>query len=209
MPRKIKKNMKETWEIVADKLKEMAPIVYKDLNEGATQEQIDELERLTGVKLPIDFVEFYKIHNGQTPIKFAPDISLFDHTKLMSIEEIIEVWTRWKEQVDAGEFIDNKNMPWKTNPDTGIKNDWWNPLWIPFFDDADCNHYCIDLDPAPNGNYGQVIKTWHDDKERRMIAKSFKDWFIQFKEDLLNGKLVKVEYSSEGSLTYYGIDYKD
>jgi cell wall assembly regulator SMI1 len=146
--------MKETWEIVADKLKEMAPIVYKDLNEGATQEQIDELERLTGIK-------------------------------------------------------DNKNIPWKTNPDIGIKNDWWNPLWIPFFDDADCNHYCIDLDPAKDGNYGQIIKTWHDDKERRMVARSFKDWFIQFKEDLLNGKLVKVEFSSEESLIYYGIDYKD
>jgi cell wall assembly regulator SMI1 len=59
--------MKETWKIVADKLKEMAPIVYKDLNEGVAQEQIDELERLTGAKLPIDFVEFYNINNGKTP----------------------------------------------------------------------------------------------------------------------------------------------
>jgi cell wall assembly regulator SMI1 len=88
----------------------MAPLVYEDLNDGATQEQIEKLERVIGAKLPIDFVEFYKIHNGQTPIKFDPDISLFDHAKLMSIDEIIEVWQMWKELVDAGEFIDNNVM---------------------------------------------------------------------------------------------------
>jgi cell wall assembly regulator SMI1 len=202
--------MKEIWKTIENKLKEMAPLVYEDLNEGATQEQIDELERVIGAKLPTDFVEFYKIHNGQTPIKFDPEITLFNHAKLMSIDEIIEVWDMWKGLVEAGEFIDNKNKPKKTNPDTGIKNDWWNTLWIPFFDDGNSNHYCIDLDPAQDGNYGQVIQTWHDDKDRKLIARSFKDWFIQFKDDLLNEKLVRIEYvDDDGKLFYYGIDYKD
>jgi cell wall assembly regulator SMI1 len=202
--------MKETWKTIENKLKEIAPLVYEDLNGGATQEQIEELERVIGAKLPGDFVEFYKVHNGQTPIKFDPNISLFDHTKLMSIDEIIEVWEMWKELVDAGEFIDHKNKPKESNPGIGIKNDWWNTLWVPFFNDGDSNHYCIDLDPAKDGNYGQVIQTWHDDKDRKFIARSFKDWFVQFKEDLLNEKLIQKEHvGGDGSLIYYGIDYKD
>lgn len=198
--------MKETWKAVEDVLKEIAPLVYKDLHEGASQADIDELESLIGVKLPADFIEFYKVHNGQTPIKFDPDIAFFDHTKLMSVAEIIEVWTMWKEMTEAGEFTDD-DKPWITTPDTGIKKDWWNPLWLPFFDDANSNHYCIDLDPAPDGNYGQVIRTWHDDKERRLIARSFKDWFVQYKTDLLSGKLVLLTHSNQDELVYYGMDY--
>jgi len=198
--------MKETWKIVEDKLKEVAPLVYNDLNAGATQADIDELENVIGKKLPADFIEFYKVHNGQTPIKFDPDISLFEHTKLMSIAEITEVWTMWKEMVEAGEFEDD-NKPWPTEPGAGIKKDWWNPFWVPFFDDADSNHYCIDLDPAPDGNYGQVIRTWHDDKERRLIARSFKEWFIQYKEDLLSGKLILKTHGNADGPVYYGVEY--
>ncbi|HEX6427039.1 MAG TPA: SMI1/KNR4 family protein [Niastella sp.] len=203
--------MKETWKAIENKLKEMAPLVYEDLNEGATQAQIEELERVIGAKLPDDFIEFYKIHNGQKPINFNPNIALFDHTKLMSIDEIIEEWDMNKGLLEAGEFVDHKNQPKKTVPDVGIKNGWWNTLWIPFFDDGDCNHYCIDLDPAKDGSYGQVIQTWHDDNERKLIARSFKDWFVQFKEDLLNEKLILNEYTrdEDGSLLYCGIDYKD
>ena len=48
--------MKETWKAIENKLKEIAPLVYEDLNGGATQEQIEELERVIGAKLPGDFV---------------------------------------------------------------------------------------------------------------------------------------------------------
>jgi len=201
--------MKETWQIVAAKLKEIAPLVYEDLNEGATQAEIDELQSLMGVKLPADLIEFYKIHNGQTPIKFDPDIAFFNHHKLMSVAEITEVRTMWTDMVEAGEFVDRKGLPKRSKPDAGIKDGWWNTLWLPFFDDANSNHYCIDLDPSPEGNYGQVIQTWHDDHERRLIAPSLKAWFIQYKEDLATGKLVVKTHGDKDALTFCGIEPAD
>jgi|GEM_PF-4118631 len=36
---------------------------------------------------------------------------------------------------------------------------------------------CIDLDPAPGGTVGQVIRRLHDDDRRERVAASFTQWF--------------------------------
>ncbi len=208
----MKENITQLWDSVDSKLKEIAPLICGDLKNGATQEQINELENLVGIKLPSSFIEFYKIHNGQKEFKFDPYISFsfYEFTKLMSIDEIIECWKMWKEHYDGGEFIDKKGNEEKTIPDKEIKPKWWNILWIPFFDDMDCNHYCLDLDPSSEGNFGQVIKMWHDDGRRILISNSFEDWFLQYKNDLVNNKFVLLEdFNSDGELELYHVCDED
>jgi len=133
---------------------------------GVTRAKIKELETLIGAKLPVDFVSFYKVTDGIERF----DIFVEDE-ELLSFEGIMSEWKIWKDLYDKNTFIDRKTQPAK-----GIRTDWWHPLWLPITYDGYGNHYCLDLAPAEGGTYGQIIKMWHDDTERPLIAKSFVEW---------------------------------
>lgn len=189
--------MTEIWKSIESKLAEIAPDILDNLNDGVTDVEVEDLERLINVKLPIDFVEFYKIHNGQA----AGSAGIIEREELLSFERIKDEWQVWKDLLDSKDFEDN-NGPYTSTPDNGIKNDWWNALWIPITYDGSGNHYCLDLDPANQGNYGQIIRMWHDDAQRSLAANSFKEWITDYKNKLVGEQLVFSE-------DYFGIIDKE
>jgi cell wall assembly regulator SMI1 len=77
-----------------------------------------------------------------------------------------------------------------SDPEDGVKNDWWNPLWVPFTFDGSGNHTCIDLDPAPNGSVGQVIRMWHDAPCGELYASSFTEYISNYILGIETGKYV-------------------
>jgi cell wall assembly regulator SMI1 len=91
----------------------------------------------------------------------------------------------WNDLLQGGDFRDAKG-----NPEAGIKDDWWNARWIPLTYDGSGNHDCLDLDPAPGGNVGQIIGMWHDDAHRALLAPSFTEWLKAFADDLEAGEYV-------------------
>ena len=121
--------------------------------------------------------------------------------ELLSFERIADEWKVWKDLLDSKDFED-KNGPFSSTPDSGIKKDWWNALWIPFTYDGSGNHYCLDLDPSNEGTYGQIIRMWHDDPQRNLVANSFSVWMTDYKNKLVSGQLV---YSED----YFGIIDKE
>lgn len=137
------------------------------------------------VQLPSEFVSFLKIHNGQN----SNSEGLLDAEQLLSTERIAQEWAVWKELLDKGTFIGIYS-----DPAGGVKNDWWNPKWIPITYDGSGNHYCIDLDPASTGTSGQIIRMWHDEGTRELVAPSFKVWISQYLAELKNGQYI---YSEE------------
>lgn len=183
--------MKELWSAIKAKLSEIAPEIIENLNEGATDENLNLLEKTINAKLPESFKEFYKIHDGQSG---GP--GMFDCEEFLSIDRIIDEYSIWKK------LLDQNKLQGTSNPDEGIKNNWWNSLWIPITYDGSGNHYCLDLDPSEEGHYGQIIRMWHDDSERTLEADSFLEWVTTYKENLESGQFV---YSEE----YYGIIDKD
>jgi cell wall assembly regulator SMI1 len=189
--------MKKVWEQIITKLNEIAPEMVNNLNEPVTDEQIKQLEEKISAKFPEEFIEFYKVHNGQD----SDGPGLIFCEELLSFERINNEWGIWKGLYDSKTFED-ENGHFTCEPDKGIKNIWWNPLWIPITYDGSGNHYCLDLDPADSGNYGQIIRMWHDDPSRTFEASSFKIWIEKYANDLVNGKLV---YSDD----YYGIIEKE
>lgn len=177
--------MKETWTKIEDWLKKNAGQVYDSLNEGATDNDFEDLEDLIDKKLPDDFKAFYRIHNGQV----AASPGLIDGEELLSTERIMEEWSVWKELYDKGVFDDSVS-----EADNGVKEDWWHPLWIPITYDGSGNHYCLDLSPDEGGKKGQIIRIWHDSPERELIENSFKIWMEYFADDLEEGEYI---YSEE------------
>ena len=178
--------MKDTWKRIEDWLRTNAPAILVTLQPGATDSQIQELEEYLSVKFPIDVKESYLIHNGQN----GYDFGLVDGQEFLSLERIKDEWEVWKGLLDGGDFEGSGS-----EPDTGIKPDWWNEKWIPLTYDGWGNHYCLDLDPAEGGSVGQIITMWHDDVPRELLAGSFREWLKRFADKLEAGEyLFSEEY---------------
>lgn len=114
---------------------------------------------------------------------------LLDNTEFLSTTAIFDQWLVWKDLLDGGQF---KGIA--SEPDPGIKDDWWNAKLIPFTYNGSGDHYCLDLDPAEGGSNGQVITMWHDMGDRNIQGKSFTLWFSNYVNAVLDGKYA---YSEE------------
>ena len=167
------------WNRFENWITKNASHLTSELNGSASEDDIAKLEKTIGGKLPKEYNDFLMIHNGQN----RDSEGLIDTEELLSTERVLEEWSVWKELLDKGDFKDSQSEPNK-----GIKSDWWNSKWIPITYDGSGNHYCIDLDPDTSGKSGQIIRMWHDSAERELIANSFGEWISQYVNDLEKGK---------------------
>lgn len=189
------------WNGFKNWIAENASDLQNSLNPGASNEQLDALEKLIGKDLPSDVRAIYKVHNGQD----SAEPGLLIGEEFLSLSRMADEWIIWKELLDADTFSD-ENGEFTSSPDEGVKNNWWNPAWIPVSYDGAGNHYCIDLDPDENGTYGQIVRMWHDSDERELVADSMKEWLADYVQNLEDGKcffseeyggIVEREYEEE------------
>ena len=172
------------WNRIKNWLTKNASHLKSELNAPASEDDIVKLENMISGELTKEYIDFLKIHNGQN----RDSEGLINTEELLSTERIIEEWSVWKELLDNGEFNGIQS-----EPDKGIRNDWWNSRWIPITYDGSGNHYCIDFNPSNGGKNGQVIRIWHDSPERELIANSFKEWMTNYVQDLEKGNYVYSE----------------
>lgn len=165
--------MRELWDRLEAWLAANAPTLLETLQPGATEEQIAQAEALLGIRFPEAFKASCRIHNGQEALAEG----LMDAREFLSLERIQDEWTVWKELLDSGTFDGMKG-----DPEGPLRDDWWNPAWIPITYDGAGNHDCLDLDPAAGGKVGQVIDFWHDEATRSVEADDFIAWFAAFVE---------------------------
>ncbi|MBH5328783.1 SMI1/KNR4 family protein [Eikenella sp. S3360] len=137
------------------------------LNPGATDADFAQLEQTLGFPLPEDFKALYRAANGENGIA-----GILIDEEWLSIERITQEYKVWKTLFDDGSFQHGNGTDFGCTPEhPGIKPDfWWNPKWIPLTADGGGNGNMIDLDPAPSGTAGQIIRMWHDSPERSLEA---------------------------------------
>lgn len=181
--------MQEIWMRIEKWLKANAPAGLEVLQSGASDTQISELESVLSVQLPEDVKVLFRICNGQSSYDFA----LIDGCEFLSLARIEEEWGVWKDLLDSGNFQDEDGQDYGCEAELGIRNVWWSPQWIPLTYDGSGNHDCLDLSPAEGGTQGQIIKMWHDDPERRVMAPSFRAWLQEYAEGLESGEYVYSE----------------
>lgn len=151
-------------------------------NDGATDDDFNELEKVLGFELPNDFKEIYRIHNGA-----KSDSTTLAGEEWLSIRRIIIDYEMWNELFEAGDFDDVQAEP----SSLAIKAEFWfNPKWIPFTTRLNGDGRMIDLDPSESGTVGQIIYMYHDDTERRLENICLKDFFEQYANDLENDKYI-------------------
>ena len=173
--------MKTIWNRIEKWLDANAPKVRSGLNPGASQSQIADAEASLRISFPQDIVDTFMIHNGQASV--TP--GLLYGWEFMSVERIVDEWKVWKGLLDGGDFKG-------TNSDSVgyTVTDWWNPHWIPLTYDGAGNHHCLDLSPGRLGKAGQIIRMWHDDAARDLLAPGYREWLSQFASGLEAGRFV-------------------
>jgi cell wall assembly regulator SMI1 len=184
-------DVETTWRRIETWLEVNAPDVASGLGPGATDEQIAAAERTLGVTLPDDVRASYRRHDGQqtdASLGIAVGGGFTYGGDFLSLEGILDQWTVWKDLLDSDTFEGIQS-----DPQPGIKPDWWNAKWIPITHDGSGNHLCLDMDPAPGGSEGQIITMWHDGGEREVMAASFTDWLTQLADEYERGEWVYSE----------------
>jgi cell wall assembly regulator SMI1 len=173
--------MQEVWKRFKNWLQANAPQLLQDLNPPASEDELQQLATLIGAELPADFLAFYRVHNGQKS-KLG---GLIDAEELLCVSRMIDEWTIWNDLLKGGDFDGSTS-----DPAPGVRADWWNPGWLPLTYDGAGNHCCLDLAPAEGGSVGQMIRMWHDDAKRTLLADSFAEWIEQYVTGLESGAYV-------------------
>jgi cell wall assembly regulator SMI1 len=176
-------SMKQAWVDIKLWIEENAPHLFAYLAPPATTKDIQEAEEKLSIKFTDGFKEFYMIHNGQ----INESESLIHEQAILSLERIMGEWQAWTDLLNGDEFIYDGDAL-KSDPDIGVKNDWWNTKWIPITSNGCGDNFCVDTDPDDGGKVGQVISMWHDAGWRELKADSFENWVIQYSNDLKEGK---------------------
>jgi cell wall assembly regulator SMI1 len=167
--------MGELWKRIETWLRHHAPPLSAALAPGASPDGIRRAEAALHVQLPDDVRSSYAIHNGSGFCGLFP-------FPLLSLPRVVQEWTNWRGLLLQGVFGDAESTP--QGP---IKTDWWNMRWIPFTHDGGGNHQCLDLDPAPGGDMGQVINFDHEVGATEVLATSFRAYLAAFADDLEAG----------------------
>jgi len=174
--------MREIWRRIEDWLEINAPESLTSLQSGAPEEELQEFENFLSVKLPEDVKESYRIHNGQNE-----SLLFIDSRYFFTLEQIKSDWLNWKQMFESGDY--HRESDRKDESDLEIKSGWWNPKWISLTNDAASNQNFLDLNPAKSGHLGQIVLISHgDEKNKKLVAKSFRDWLNNFADQLKTGK---------------------
>lgn len=177
--------MDQIWERIEAWLRANAPELAAALNPPASAEQIAATERALGIQFPADVRATYFRHDGQD--RDAP--GLLDGWEWLSLERIQEEWQVWKGLLDGGDFANIQSEGDGQN----VRQDWWHPAWIPLTYNGSGDHDCLDLAPGQCGLLGQIIRMYHDEGSRPVVARSFSAWLARFAADLEAGEYILSE----------------
>jgi cell wall assembly regulator SMI1 len=191
----------QQWRYLELWLQDNLPEVAADLNPGCSEAALAELETLVGKPLPEDVKAFYRIHDGQFG---KVPTGLFYGLLFLSLAAATQQWLTWKSILDREtvEGLAQLSMFCTSAKPGAIKEIYANRFWVPFAYDFAGNHLGIDLDPGPNGVYGQVINFGRDEDAKFVLANSFAA-FIEWMIDQLKAGNVSIKTEADGSRSYH------
>lgn len=173
---------------LVDWLERHAPALARSLGDPVTPQALADAEALLGRRLPADYVDFLRLHDGQ---RFVPHESggtgtlapIFSAFEILSLAHAAGEWRSMREWDDDDEDIETEGP---------VRARYAHEAWWPFtVIYGSSHHHCLDLDPAPGGKVGQVIVVSMKDLRRSVLAPSFTA-FVQRLVSVLDGGGVEV-----------------
>jgi cell wall assembly regulator SMI1 len=165
-----------------------APHFCLSLGDPITEESLAETETLLARKLPSDYVAFLREHDGQ---RFVPGhkpgvgtlAPIFQSFEILSASYSRGEWQSMRTWGDGPRNIRSSGpvRPLYTH------DAWW-PFTVIY---GSSYHHCVDLDPSPGGDVGQIIVVSMKDDRRTVVATSFAD-FIDRLVAVLDDSVIEI-----------------
>jgi cell wall assembly regulator SMI1 len=164
----------DLWRQLEDAMKQHSPHALAGLNAAATDDALRSLEVETGLSLPGGLRAVLKIRNG------GAETDIFgEGFDFLSAEEMAKHWrmhiavlAELPFAARTGEF----DPEFMAHCDRGVRPLIANRKWLPFADsNGDITRY-IDFDPAPDGQFGQIIEVDPEGTEWRVLARGFEEF---------------------------------
>ncbi|KAF8472493.1 hypothetical protein BDZ91DRAFT_435737 [Kalaharituber pfeilii] len=164
------------------------PELKDQLCEGATVNDINELEFDLDCSLPQDVRESIQLHDGQE--RGGMPTGIIFSAMLLDCEEILYEWKNWK--TVNQEFLANSESKSKaailarqdSSPDGAVQKAYCHPGWIPLARDWGGNNIAVDLAPGPTGKWGQIILCGRDYDCKYVVARSWAAFLAQVADDM-------------------------
>ena len=169
----------QSWRTIEAVLWENAHSVYRALRKPAADARLARLAKLVPTKMPRDFAQSLKIHDGLRGSSLGR-VRLFDYFALLPVASIIAEYKSM-----CGLQAECRFAGSQPGGDPAVRNNaHWRPGWLPILD-KDGDKLVLDLDPAPDGTVGQVF-AWSNTGSRplRVLAPSFAIWLARLAEKL-------------------------
>ncbi len=176
-----------TWDDFTQAVRSRSSAGCRHLRGPATTSQLDAVEAALACRLPPDFRASVLLHDGE-----AQGGGLIGGWRLLPLRNVVVAWQEWKELLEGGDFAGAVAMP-----GPGVQGVWWHPQWIPITENGAGDNHCLDLEPGPSGQIGQVILVRHDDSYRPVVAPTFKALLDSARSMLQAGEF---EVAQEGFL---------
>lgn len=153
------------------------------LKSGAIDEQISKFQDSVGKKLPKDFVELYRLHDGEMTAKGPQLMAGLRFLTLGDVQGLYEAYMELDKEFNP---VDTLRISNKSTSKT---------KWIPFASDDDECFFAVDLTPTKEGKVGQIIAVV--DKADGQFVYLMADSLSEFIEKMINwlndGSLVVVK----------------
>lgn len=148
---------------------------------GVSASAISEAEAEMEVKFPDDFQQLLLRHNGSGRYSISPYKTGGGHQTFMALHEVVGLW---RGMVEVG--IDLEGLGDFGEQSGPIKHNYWNKRWIPFTDNGCGDNLILDLDPAEQGNVGQVVDWWHEGAVSTFQSSSLREWLNEVVAEVRN-----------------------
>ena len=146
-----------------------APSLQGWLGAGASTGELDRLSEVIGYELPPAFRSFWTLHNGAAHKPSPQQEGAYTIRSLIRNLDLLDAGSMLAERDNALKYAEESVKCSSAGP---VKPLYWSPGWVPFAVLYGSSHYlCLDLDPPPEGDYGQVIEVGMKFDQRRVLCK--------------------------------------
>nr|WP_297353604.1 SMI1/KNR4 family protein [uncultured Caldimonas sp.] len=151
----------ELWTKLEIQFARHAPELKASLSAPATEAELFEVERETGLALPSEVRSAYLRHDGCERSNETPRYNfLFGSARGMPLMESLE---RWRQALawynESGGDENDYPMDALDLETESVRLGLPRPGWFPIAESSAQSAIYIDFDPGPNGHVGQIV--WH------------------------------------------------
>lgn len=144
------------------------PEFHKELNAGATDEQMARMLKQTGHTLPIAMHALFRWRNGQGGFQ-----SFYHYNSFMETDGAASSWQVMHDLIPQFEGDGHDN--------------WWQDGWLSFLENGGGDSIVLDTVGTFTGKKNQLIEFWHDDSPRNILFPDLMTWAETFADSLERG----------------------